>query len=272
MSDPDADDRDYKWLVARERGEDIGHVPPTERTPYDQLGALIGRGAAPSAGFRQRVLGAIDAIDAAEAAKQTAAGGAEPEPALAPVVPLRPRPAQEPREQPPETPQKPQRQASRRWLTVGGAMAAAAAAAVALLVIRPGRPAGAELAIEGRIERGATVVRADRASAEALLGDTLAVTAEASGPAEVRVYGGAGERLLARCDDHGGQDGCQIEHDGERRRFSLAVPLNAPGRVRTVIFAGASVPAPQGSLDQDLGAAERAHIKYEVGKQEWAVR
>jgi hypothetical protein len=269
MSDPGADDQDYKWLVARERGEDIGHVPPAERAPYDQLGALIGRGVAPNAGFRQRVLGAIDAIDAAEAAKQTAAGGAEP--ALAPVVPLRPRPAQEPREQQP-TPQKPQRQASRRWLAVGGAMTAAAAAAVALLVIRPGRPAGAELAVEGRIERGRAAVRADRTSAEALLGDTLAVTAEASGPAEVRVYGGAGERLLARCDDHGGQDGCQIEHDGERRRFSLAVPLNAPGRVRVVIFAGASVPAPQGSIDQDLGAAERAHIKYEVGKQEWAVR
>jgi len=267
MSDPGADDQDYKWLVARERGENIGDVPPAERAPYDQLGELLGRGVAPSAGFRQRVLDAIDAAEAAGAGSEARprlepppARAAEPE--LAPVLQLRPK------EEPRERQQK--QQTSRRWLAVGGALAAAAA--IVVFAMRPGRQTGPELAVAGTIERGATAMRAERTSEEAILGDTLAVRAEASGPAEVRVYGGTGGQLLARCDDHGGQDGCQIEHDGERRRFSLSVPLNAPGKVRTVIFGGASVPPSQGSLDQDLEAAGRAHLRYELGKQVWTVR
>jgi hypothetical protein len=274
MSDPDADDRDYKWLVARERGEDIGHVPAGERAPYDQLGALIGRGVAPSAGFRKRVL---DAIDAAEAAEQAASSESEArpklappparpaEPELAPVVPLPSRPGQR------EQQQQQQKPVSRRWLVIGGAMAAAAAAAV-IFVKRPGEPAGPELAIASEVRHGATQVRAERASGEATLGDTLTVRAEASGPAEVRVYGGSDERLIASCGDRGGRHGCQIEHDGERRRFSLEVPLDVPGRVRVVIFAGANVPPSEGSLDPDLEAAERAHVEHKVEDRDWMVR
>jgi hypothetical protein len=261
MSDPDANDRDSKWLLARERGEDIGHVPAAERAPYDQLGALIGRGVAPSAGFRQRVL---DAIDAAEAAEQAAKAGAE-------VVPLAPRLEQREQQQKQQKQQKQPPPASRRWLAIGGAMAAAAAAVV-IFVKRPGRSAGPELAIESEVRHGATTVRAERASGEAILGDTLAVRAEASGPAEVRVYGGSGGRLLASCGDRGGLHGCQIEHDGERRRLSVEVPLEVPGRVRVVIFAGAGIPPSEGSIDQDLEAAERAHVERKLEDRDWMVR
>jgi hypothetical protein len=73
MSEPrsNEDQPDEEWLAARERGEDIGHVPAHKREPYERLGAMIGSGMAPSPGFRGRVL---DAIDAEEAKAAEAAG------------------------------------------------------------------------------------------------------------------------------------------------------------------------------------------------------
>jgi hypothetical protein len=52
---------DSRWLVARERGEDVSHVPSATRAAYHELGALIARlpGHGPGADWRRRVLEAI---------------------------------------------------------------------------------------------------------------------------------------------------------------------------------------------------------------------
>jgi hypothetical protein len=64
-----SDDEDYKWLIARERGEDISHVLAPARAPYEKLGAILGSGIAPPAGLRQRVLAQIDAEERARSSK-----------------------------------------------------------------------------------------------------------------------------------------------------------------------------------------------------------
>jgi len=237
MNDPD--EQDYRWLIARERGEPISHVPAAARAPYEQLGALLGIGEAPSAGFRQRVLDAIDAADAAERAANPV-----PEPAVvAPVGPLRPK-------QP----------ARRRWIAAG--LAAMAAGVLVYFAIPRGPQATHAIALATEVRRDPTVRRADpERGDQASIGDTLVVRAEATGPAEVRVYGGSGERLIASCSDQGG---CAIERDGERRRFVLEVPLAAPGMVHAVVFVGASLPASAGALAPDLEAAASARIKTET--------
>ena len=286
-ADPDADD--YKWLVARERGEDIGHVAAADREAYERIGALIGDGVAPRPGFRQRVLDAIDAAERDELRQAPAAPATE-----APVVPLRPQQtvpeaeveqvaevaqvaeiALTPRAAKAAAVPLKQAQAARRkgsrWPWIAGGMAAAAAA-VTVLAIVPGRDASVApsqkpdlevIALATELRRGGPVRRAaPERGDEASIGDTLVVRAETPGPAEVRVYGGLTGRLLATCNDGGG---CTVERDGERRRFTLEVKLEVPGEVRAVVFLGPSIPAPAGTLDADLEAAAGAGIRAEPG-------
>src|ERR1044071_6066699 len=53
---------DYEWLLARERGEDVSHVPAHTRDRYSQLDRLIQDlpACAPSPGWKQRVLDSLD--------------------------------------------------------------------------------------------------------------------------------------------------------------------------------------------------------------------
>jgi len=283
MSDPDA--KDYKWLVARERGDDIGHVLAAERAPYEKLGALIGSGMAPSAGWRQRVLDAIEAEEPqlekppAEEPPPHVEVTPEPAPARPPVPVLAPAPLPAPElevagevEHPPVAPvvpidRKPQAQKPRRLPWIVGGITASAAAAAALLYVIPGSPAPPPseanvIALETKVHRAPTVLRADPTHVDqANVGDTLVVQAEVIGPAEIRVYGGSGERLIAQCNDRGG---CTVERDGERRRFSLEVPLTAPGTVRAVVFVGADLPRSAGSLAPDLDAAVSAKRPHQM--------
>jgi hypothetical protein len=309
MTDPDP--KEYKWLIARERGEDISHVLPAERAPYEELGALIGSGMRPGAGWRQRVLDAIDAAEpprasepelaaapapvaapeaapvaapeAAPVAAPEAAPVAAPETVVvaepAPVVAGEPAPAPAARQVPdarpspaPElapAPVMPIAEARRRrWPKIAGGIAAVAAAAAAIVIIpklrsHPSEPSPM-IALATEVRHGPTVLRADpERPDQAGVGDTLLVRAEATGPAEVRVYGGSSEHLIASCNDRGGS-GCTVERDGERRRFVLEVPLEVPGMVRAVIFVGAGLPPSTGSLEPDLEAAASARIKFET--------
>jgi hypothetical protein len=279
MSDPDAKDfSDYKWLLARERGDDINHVLAADRAPYEKLGAIIGARTAPSAAWRQRVLDAIDAAELAGRPLPAPEPVPEPEPVpkpepvtvepapakpapakpatapsvaekLAPVLPLKPKPTPKPR----------------RALWIAGGLATAAAAAALVYLKIQGSPAkppdeASVIAMETTVRPGPTVVRADRTRGDdASIGDTLLVRAEVAGPAEIRVYGGSGERLIAQCNDRAG---CTVERDGDRRRFTLEVLLTAPGTVRAVIFVGADLPPSTRSLTPDLEAAAAAKIPH----------
>jgi hypothetical protein len=236
MDDPDA--KDEEWLAARERGEDIGRVLAAKRAPYEQLGALIGAGRKPSAGWKERVLAAIDAEE--EKSRLLEPVLPVPEPELAPIASL------EQRRRPPW----------RRRLWIAGGIAAAAAV---ILLVGPrlwsGPPQPQLIALESEVRKGGTVVRGDSG---ANVGDTLVVHAEAIGAAEIRVYGGSSGRLIATCKDQGGD--CTIERDGERRRFTLEVKLKVPGIAQAVIFLGANLPVSGDSLALDLEAAASARI------------
>jgi hypothetical protein len=153
-----------------------------------------------------------------------------------------------------------------RWIS--GGLAAAAAAAALLVVFsgdRGSAPTDPTVELTAEIRPGGEVVRGgpDRGD-HANVGDTLVVGAEATGPVEIRVYGGSSERLLATCNDRGG---CAVTRDGERRRFVLEVPLETPGTVRAVVFVGANLPASAGSLGPDLERAEGAGIQTKPGTQ-----
>jgi hypothetical protein len=58
MAEPDEEE----WLLARERGEDVSHIPARMRARYEQLDKLIEAlpERVPPAGWKQRVLGALD--------------------------------------------------------------------------------------------------------------------------------------------------------------------------------------------------------------------
>ncbi len=53
---------DCEWLLARERGEDVSHVPAQTREKYSQLDGLLRElpACAPDPGWKQRVLDSID--------------------------------------------------------------------------------------------------------------------------------------------------------------------------------------------------------------------
>lgn len=269
---------DSEWLLARERGGDVGHVAPEVRAPYERLGAQIGRGMAPSPGFRRRVLDAIDAIDAAGPA---AGPGPEAGVGAAVEAPAAARSDDD----------LSRARRRRRWI-IAGAIGAVAAAAAALLWLRRGPaptmspdlaqggqdgsidrvgsvPAGGSsgatlIAFESKVRSTGAVVRGAPGANEANVGDTLSVHVETRGPAEVRVYGGSRAQLLARCDDRGegGPPPCKVDREGDVRRLQLEVPLAVPGIAKTVVFFGASIPAPAGTLDADLEAAAVARIEH----------
>ncbi|HSK05680.1 MAG TPA: hypothetical protein VK932_30740 [Kofleriaceae bacterium] len=280
MTDPD--DKDYKWLVARERGDDISHVLASERAPYEKLGELLGRPIAPPAGLRQRVLALIDAEERAGSPQPIPEPAAPPLPAPpAPEIVARPapgaappvpeivaRPAPEappprpPVEKKPTEPPKPASRWKRRLGIAAGF--AAAAAAVYILWIRPPTPSPDVIALATDIRAGSTVMRGEQAS----LGDTFIARATTIGPGELRVYGGSAEKMIARCHDGGaGQGGCTVEHHDDRRVYRLELTLERPGYTSAVVFAGPDIPPPSGSRDQDLEAAAKARIKHEPSRR-----
>ena len=249
-----SDTRDHEWLLIRERGGDVSHVAAATRAPYDELGELLAKlpGVAPRAGWQQRVFDAIDEGDAvpADAVPADAPALAPPKPVLAPPKPAR----------------------RRQWIAAG-AVAMAAAAAIAIYVARrpaplqleallssepPSQlpPSGDQLALLTAEVRDGDGTPRGRDGVR--LNDKYAIRLETTGPAELRLYGDTQE-LLATCS--GGEPGCTIERDGERRRFSFEVVLRWPGEVRLVAFAGARIPASTGELARDLDEAARAGIE-----------
>jgi hypothetical protein len=217
----DADDSE--WLLARERGEDVSHVPAETRARYDRLTRLIEAlpDRAPSPGWKQRVLDAMDAPGALDAT--------EP-PAMRTIAPRR-----------------------RTW-AIAGTAAAAAASVVVVIALRRGDDLMAEPIVTIDVRRGNDLYRGRDVS----VGDTLVVRAEADHPIELRLYGDAGEPL-ARC---GETAGCTVVRDGKRRRYTLEVVLRARGDLRAVLFSAldTALPAPQ-DLDADLAAAQGARIE-----------
>jgi hypothetical protein len=310
MGDPDVKDHeDYKWLVARERGEDIGHVLAADRAPYEKLGELIGSGMKPSAGFRQRVL---DAIDAAEQAGQN--GHAAPEPAAIPAhdpiamadalraeapvetlvsapaepaaapVPSAPSLADGPRPPAPIEAQVvplpgPKKTSPPppplRWVWVAGGVAAAAAVVVYIATRSPSgaKPSGGIIA-SSEVELSSKVEHGDVVrGGSAKIGDTLVFQAKVKGPAELRIYGGpVGETPLARCGEGvPAEAGCTIQRDGEARQLVFKLKLEKPGTVSAVLFPGEHIPKPTTLLSGDLDAAAKAKV---LPKQDpsWEVR
>jgi hypothetical protein len=255
MNDPDA--KDYRWLVARERGDDISHVMASERAPYEELGALLASGLAPSAGWKQRVLDAIDAEERAAAPPppppptpvEPEPAAAVPATAAAQVVPIG------------------SRWRRRIWIVAGPL--AAAAALVLFVVPRiggggEGLPPGPALAVDTSVLDTSTKHRAmGTRGDQAKLGDTLVVHATAIGPAELRVYGGSSEQVLASCREG---NPC-VTRDGERRQLKLEVLLEMPGDASAVVFHGADLPPTTGSLTGDLEAAARAGIELRKSRR-----
>lgn len=217
MSDPN----DHVWLLARERGEDVAHVPAATRASYHQLERLIAAlpTPAPPAGWKERVLGALDAP-------------------AAPIALPAPR-------------------RNRRWV---GAVASLAVAVIVVLVVYP-RAADHRLVVPiaitaasgpvvtSEIRRGGGPRRSG--DAETSVGDTLVLRADADRPIELRVYGDADEPL-ARCP---GPQGCTIARDGTHGHYVLELTLRSPGVVRAMLFAGDAIPTAFRDLDADVAAA-----------------
>lgn len=272
---------DSKWLLARERGEDVSHVPAYTRERYSQLDQMIQDlpTCAPSAGWKQRVLDSLDDPLIAD------------RPRIFPLATARSRVAS-PRRAPPPP---------RRWLwALGPGVAASLAAvfAVCAYVGAPERGSRDRGALRDRreaLDRGdANVPHAVRApfddpEIEPLqataddsptapfattprlgvrraarrrgaqgpnLGDTLVIEMVADRPIELRVYGDTGDPL-ARCTD---AEGCRVERVEARWKYHLELELRAPGAVHTVEYTGGAMPAALGDLDEDLQAARRAGV------------
>jgi hypothetical protein len=239
MSEPD----DHAWILQRERGEDVSHISARMRAGYDRLAALIEAlpDEAPDPGWKQRIFASLDERPRRDLA---AARGHNPD--------------------------------RRIWLSVGGLAAAATLAAVLALcsgglVVRPpvvadphrtalsDQPGGimvaaAEPRATIKIRRSGTV---HRGGDSASVGDTLVLDLEVDRPAELRMYGDAGEPL-ARCAE---APGCTVERSGEVRRFELELVLRASGTVRAVLFTGDSIPGTFQDLHADLEAAQRANVE-----------
>jgi hypothetical protein len=151
----------------------------------------------------------------------------------------------------------PRRPMSRkRWLIGIGAVMTAGTVAL-LIAIRPPSPASPPPIEEPTVTSMIRPAPRPHRGSGANIDDTLVVKIEANQPVETRIYNDAGE-MLARCHD---QEECAIQHDGPRTRWKLEVLLRARGDVRIVLFLGASVPEPRGTLERDSAAAYDAGVE-----------
>jgi len=218
MSDP----RDHLWLLARERGEDVDHVPAATRAGYHQLERLLAAlpDPAPPTGWKARVLGALDT----------------------PAAPAPPR-------------------RNRRWVGVAGAFAAVIAVLVLYPRRSDHRPAPIAITgapgpvVTSELRRGGGPRRGG--DDDANVGDTLVLRADADRPIELRVYGDADEPL-ARCP---GPQGCTIARDGSHGYYVLELTLRSPGVVRAMLFSGDSIPTVFRDLDADVAAGHERGVE-----------
>lgn len=263
MSEPD----DHEWLLQRERGEDVSHVPAARRAKYDRLARLLQAlpDDPPDPGWQDRVLVAVDALPAEDDARARNDG-----PAAGPGPRTRRR---------------------RTWiLATGLAMAATAVVLVLTLCGRaadravlmvasrqpqelgpestfvvgaagnvtpseaPRRAPPSEPIVTLEIHRSGTLHRSGSASVS--IGDTLVARVISDQPAELRVYGDTGEPL-ARCSL---ARGCPREGDPAHGGFRLELALTGPGDVRALVFAGDRIPEAFASLNDDVEAAQRANV------------
>jgi hypothetical protein len=264
---------DCEWLLARERGEDVSHIPDYTREKYSRLDRLIQDlpTCAPSPGWKQRVLDSLD--DPLVAGR----------PRIFPLATARSRVVPPRRVSPPP----------RRWagaLGPGVAASLAAVFAVCAYLRDPGAPDGESrlLSAEPAVAESRTfddpsieplhtaaevspiapfagtpllgvrrAARRHRGEATALnIGDTFVLELAAERPIEVRVYGDTGEPL-ARCTE---TQGCRVQRSGARRVYHLELEARAPGAIRTMGYVGDAMPEPFVSLDNDAEAAGRAGI------------
>jgi hypothetical protein len=273
---------DSEWLLARERGEDVSHVPAYTREKYSQLDRLIHDlpTCAPSPGWKQRVLDSLDdPLD-----DQLASG----RPHNFPLATARSRIASPHRSPPPPPRRLP-------WALGSGIMSLAAVLALCVYVHEPRTPEGSQVALSsetngavdsrapggpfddptieslwGAAEASPTAplvsaprvgvrraARRYRGDAALNLGDTLVLEATAERPIELRVYGDAGEPL-ARCTE---TQGCGVRRIGAHRVYHLELQARAPGAMRTMVYDGGAMPELFASLDNDTEAAGRAGIR-----------
>lgn len=260
MNEPD----DRTWILQRERGEDVSHIPARTRAGYDRLAALIAALAdeTPDPGWKRRVfasLGEPPSHGVGSASRHRARhlvslvmGGLAAAAAITLVlawchreIEVRPSAiaAKEPREPRTAVPERPLSLARPAMpddepLSVASVAGESVAAPLATAVIR----------------RGDTP---HRSSDGASIGDTLILSLEVDRPSELRVYGDAGEPL-ARCTE---TQGCTVERSGKVRRFQLQLVLRASGTVRAVLFTGDSIPESFRNLNTDMETAQRASVE-----------
>jgi hypothetical protein len=243
-----SESNDHEWILLRERGEDVSHVPAETRAKYERLARLFEAlpGETPSAGWKQRVFAALDDPPAHDSAAV---------PSELPVRPFKSGPVT--RSVPPGRP--PSR---RTWAIVGG-FATAAAFGVALILCGTLRETpGTTIALGGdpgvttEIRLGNAQHRSGSGSVSVSRGDTLVVKGTADRPFELRVYGESGEPI-ARCTE---TIGCAVERDGNVRRFHFELTLQVLGEVRAFLFTGASIPTEFQDLNADIQMAQRANV------------
>lgn len=256
MSEPDD-----RWLLLRERGGDVAHVPARTRARYDQLAELIRAlpGEAPSAGWKARILAAIDESPADPLAAMGAHKRRCPvwlnRGALAVAGPCvvaiavfclvaMPRPAM-----------------NRAVLSEASISSKVVEEPTSpddtlftMAIRRDSKPARLELM--SRTQSPGHMASASRAE-YALVGDTLVLHAKTDRGHELRVYGDAGEPL-GRCTS---LLDCSLEMIGDVAWLRLEVPLRARGQVRVILLTGNSIFIPFQNRYTDLGAASSAHVK-----------
>lgn len=237
---------DYEWLLARERGEDVSHIPAETRAKYSQLDRLIKElpAHAPSPGWRQRVLDSLD----------------------------HPLETHRPHVFPWATARSPVAAACRvrashrrRWWGFGPGVTATFAAAFALCALVHALRSSDEDHVDGVVALavGPTSVdvrHGDRPHRGLVpgIGDTLIVETMSDRPIELRAYGETGEPL-ARCSET--QGSCRIVREGERRRYHFEIELRSLGAVHTVAYPADAVPRSFVSFDADLDAAHHANAE-----------
>lgn len=143
---------------------------------------------------------------------------------------------------------RPQR---RWWLFAVPALAAAAA--IVLLLAWPRHPTHEVLAMELSLDRGGPVVRGTSAH----IGDVLHATARGGAHRAVWIYR-SDSQLVVACP--GGAE-CR----STATTLTATAKLDAIGDYSVVVLAAdEALPAPQGSLDQDVATAARAGAQYRI--------